>query len=203
MDDPSIEFVAVNDITDPRTLAHLLKYDSVHGTLKADVQAKDDQFVVNGKASEWNLCPACAQEQGASLLETHGFPLGPSPFQSLAELIARLAVEAATRQRRREPPPCPGCGLAHAEFLARGRFGCARCYDAFSPTAAALLQKIHGHDRHEGLPYGGPASASVSKNPPERETQTLQRQLKEAVEKEDFERAADLRDKIKHLRQKS
>src|SRR6266705_2791319 len=35
--DPGIEFVAVNDITDPKTLAHLLKYDSVLGTLDAKI----------------------------------------------------------------------------------------------------------------------------------------------------------------------
>jgi len=44
-----VEFVAVNDITDTKTLAHLLKYDSVHGTIDADVKAKDNALVVNGK----------------------------------------------------------------------------------------------------------------------------------------------------------
>ncbi len=47
--DPQLEFVAVNDLTDAKTLAHLLKYDSVHGTLKAEVTAKDDHLVVAGK----------------------------------------------------------------------------------------------------------------------------------------------------------
>ncbi len=44
-----IEFVAVNDLTDAKTLAHLLKYDSVHGRFKADVKAKDGALVVDGK----------------------------------------------------------------------------------------------------------------------------------------------------------
>jgi glyceraldehyde 3-phosphate dehydrogenase len=44
----AIEFVAVNDITDTRTLAHLLKYDSVHGRFKGTVEAKSDGIVVNG-----------------------------------------------------------------------------------------------------------------------------------------------------------
>jgi glyceraldehyde 3-phosphate dehydrogenase len=47
--DPDLEFVAVNDITDARTLAHLLKYDSVHGTLRADVRAGDGTIVVDGR----------------------------------------------------------------------------------------------------------------------------------------------------------
>jgi glyceraldehyde 3-phosphate dehydrogenase len=47
--DPEIEYVAVNDITDAKTLAHLLKYDTVLGTFKEDVQATEDAIVVNGK----------------------------------------------------------------------------------------------------------------------------------------------------------
>ncbi|GFO53889.1 glyceraldehyde-3-phosphate dehydrogenase [Geomonas sp. Red276] len=45
-----IEFVAINDLTDAKTLAHLLKYDSVHGTFPGEVVAKDDQIIVDGKA---------------------------------------------------------------------------------------------------------------------------------------------------------
>jgi glyceraldehyde 3-phosphate dehydrogenase len=46
--DKNIDFVAVNDITDARTLAHLLKYDSVLGNLDRDIQAKDDAISVDG-----------------------------------------------------------------------------------------------------------------------------------------------------------
>ncbi len=44
-----MDFVAVNDLTDARTLAHLLKYDSVHGPFPGEVQSKDDAIFVNGK----------------------------------------------------------------------------------------------------------------------------------------------------------
>ncbi len=49
MNQSDFEIVAVNDLTDAKTLAHLLKYDSVHGTFSADVSVKDDALVVNGK----------------------------------------------------------------------------------------------------------------------------------------------------------
>jgi glyceraldehyde 3-phosphate dehydrogenase len=45
----NIDLVAINDITDAKTLAHLLKYDSVHGRFNADVQVKDNSMIVNGK----------------------------------------------------------------------------------------------------------------------------------------------------------
>lgn len=44
-----IEFLALNDLTDPNTLAHLLKYDSVHGVLKAEVKVDQSNIIVNGK----------------------------------------------------------------------------------------------------------------------------------------------------------
>src|SRR5271169_1369000 len=49
LDNPNIEFVAANDLTDTKTLAHLLKYDSTLGTLHGDVKADGDSIVVNGK----------------------------------------------------------------------------------------------------------------------------------------------------------
>ena len=46
--DPALQYVAVNDLTDAQTLAYLLKYDSVHGTLKAHVEAREDRLLVDG-----------------------------------------------------------------------------------------------------------------------------------------------------------
>ena len=48
--DPAIEFVAVNDITDPHTLAHLLKYDSILGNLTHRVTYTEDSIAVEGKS---------------------------------------------------------------------------------------------------------------------------------------------------------
>ncbi len=45
----NIEIVGINDLTDAYTLAHLLKYDSVHGKFKGDVKAKEDAIEVDGK----------------------------------------------------------------------------------------------------------------------------------------------------------
>ncbi len=47
---PEIEFVAVNDLTTPATLAHLLKYDSILGNLPNEVSATEDSLIVDGKA---------------------------------------------------------------------------------------------------------------------------------------------------------
>jgi len=52
LNNETIEFVAINDLTDPSTLAHLLKYDSVHGILDADISSTEHSLVVNGKEIE-------------------------------------------------------------------------------------------------------------------------------------------------------
>ena len=45
-----IEFLALNDLTDPNTLAHLLKYDSVHGRIGAEVEVEGDSIVLSESA---------------------------------------------------------------------------------------------------------------------------------------------------------
>jgi glyceraldehyde 3-phosphate dehydrogenase len=49
LNNPGVEIVAVNDLTDVKTLAHLLKYDTTHGTLDAKVEVGEGSIIVNGK----------------------------------------------------------------------------------------------------------------------------------------------------------
>ena len=50
LNDPNIEFVAVNDLTDPKTLAHLLKYDSILGNLRHDISAGADCIRIDNRS---------------------------------------------------------------------------------------------------------------------------------------------------------
>ena len=49
LNDKNLEFVAVNDLTDPKTLAHLLKYDSILGNLPHNITAGADSISIDGK----------------------------------------------------------------------------------------------------------------------------------------------------------
>lgn len=49
INNPNIEIVAINDITDTTTLAHLLKYDSVHRAFKGEIKTEDKALIVNGQ----------------------------------------------------------------------------------------------------------------------------------------------------------
>ncbi|MCX6338907.1 MAG: type I glyceraldehyde-3-phosphate dehydrogenase [Candidatus Aureabacteria bacterium] len=72
-----VEVVGVNDLTDAPTLAHLLKYDSVHGRFRGTVELKDGAFVVNGRTiqvlSEKDPAALPWRELGVSIvLESSG-----------------------------------------------------------------------------------------------------------------------------------
>ena len=60
---PDIEFVAVNDLTTPATLAHLLKYDSILGNLKNEVSYGADSITVDGKTIKAQIWDTAGQER--------------------------------------------------------------------------------------------------------------------------------------------
>jgi hypothetical protein len=88
---PDIDFVAVNDITDTATLAHLLKYDSVHGRYDGDVSAKGDAIVVNGDSSRsWRrrIPPSCHGKISESIWCSN--PPAASPIVIRRRSISRV-----------------------------------------------------------------------------------------------------------------
>ena len=62
MANEKVEIIAINDLCDANTLAHLLKYDSTHGILSADIEVEDNALVVNG-----NKITICAEKDPAQL----------------------------------------------------------------------------------------------------------------------------------------
>ncbi|MFQ5925989.1 MAG: type I glyceraldehyde-3-phosphate dehydrogenase [Terriglobia bacterium] len=100
MDDRDIEFVAVNDITDPRTLAHLLKYDSVLGNLDADVGSARDCIRVNGRAIKVFKVKDPAQLDWKSVeaeivVESTGlFTKGPEAAKHLRDTVRKVIISA-------------------------------------------------------------------------------------------------------------
>jgi protein arginine kinase activator len=91
---------------------------------------------------------------------------------------------------------CGFCGLAFKDFRESGRLGCPHCYSTFETPLRALLRRIHGGTQHMGKVYLPP---DPSASEMEKRLETLRRKLQRAVETEDFERAARLRDEIRTL----
>jgi glyceraldehyde 3-phosphate dehydrogenase len=98
--DPAIEIVAVNDITDPRTLAHLLKYDSILGNLSNKVTYGDDSISVDGKTIKVFKVKDPAQLDWASVgaeivVESTGlFTSGPEARKHLRGPVKKVIISA-------------------------------------------------------------------------------------------------------------
>ena len=91
---------------------------------------------------------------------------------------------------------CPYCGTTPEDFRRTGRLGCSQCWAHFEEQLRALLRRIHGSTQHVGKLYLGDASEDEDR---EARLNQLKRRLQRAVEVEDFETAADLRDQIHDL----
>ena len=92
---------------------------------------------------------------------------------------------------------CAACGSTLRDFRESGRLGCAQCYESFETHLRDLLRRLHGSSQHVGERYGPPAGAGSAD--PRLQLLDLKEQLRRAVENENFELAAELRDRIKVL----
>ncbi|HEV2223412.1 MAG TPA: type I glyceraldehyde-3-phosphate dehydrogenase [Candidatus Acidoferrales bacterium] len=107
--DPSIEIVAINDITDAKTLAHLLKYDSIHGNLPNKIQASDDAIQVDGHAIHVSKVKDLAAVDWSStgaqiVVESSGvFNKGPEARKHIRGPVKKVLITA--------PATDPDCTL--------------------------------------------------------------------------------------------
>lgn len=145
--------------------------------------------VVNGERTEEDLCEECALQKG-------DLSVALAPLAPLHQLLAGLLQGAApVAPRTAQEVTCPSCGLRLSEFARTGMLGCADCYDTFAEALRPLVRRLQVSRRHNGkLPRR--AAQGLARR---RELTTLRDQLKAAVEKEEFERAAELRDRIRAL----
>ena len=162
---------------------------------KREAQVKFTQ-IVNNQKTTLALCTECAAARGF-----HS-PLEKAPFP-LAEILSGLAAANPTMDDTmiREDLVCPGCGLTFQDFARQGRFGCGECYSAFRTRLEAIMRKIHGSSLHRGqAPVQEQPSQNETPAIPVREEERLEAELHKAVDKEEFERAAEIRDKLKMIR---
>lgn len=137
-----------------------------------------------GAKSEHHLCDKCAMEQG--MLQAPK----PSAAEAIDNLLKKGKLPAAD-------VVCDNCGISFYEFRNQGVLGCPKDYDVFAEALRPLLDRAHGSKQHVGK---APRSmANTARRTRQQEIQKLKRQLKEAVGAEDYERAAELRDRIHTL----
>lgn len=163
---------------------------------KREAQVHFTQIVNNEKTS-LSLCRECAAARGF-----HS-PLDNMPFP-LADILSGMAENLPMAQTSQsEPgPSCPNCGLTFDVFTRQGRFGCGECYNTFRNRLELIMRKIHGASMHRGkTPVFDMESEESVEIQSIKEEERLKEELQKAIDAEDFERAAEIRDKLKTVRE--
>lgn len=138
------------------------------------------------KVQKVDLCEECSKTKGVN---------DPVGFE-LADLLLGLGASKEIEQASGGAEvKCGRCGFTQADFKKAGRLGCPECYKSFAEGLEGLLKTMHKGTRHVGkVPDALRQSRELSDR-----LKTLQKRLAKAVEDENFEQAAALRDEIKQM----
>jgi protein arginine kinase activator len=166
---------------------------------------------INGKQKTYRLCGDCEAEleKSGELKEIDtgkmfdGFDsFLENPFNEMHSLLASMFGDNDTKQlksadaKENTEKKCPACGTTFREFAENGMAGCPTCYETFADELKPTLGKVHGHTSHIGR---APARFK-EKLDAKKHIAELEAEQKEAVKNEDFEKAAQIRDELKELR---
>ncbi len=146
--------------------------------------------IADGMRSEMHICEQCAVEQDIAV-KSH-IPIN----ELLTNLLAVQPSDDELSGSLEQKLECPNCGLTLAQFRKKGLLGCPYDYEVFEKLLMPLIEKAHdGRTTHCGkLP--SKTSQSTKK---QMELLNLRQQLQAAVQSEDYEQAAKLRDKISQI----
>jgi protein arginine kinase activator len=143
----------------------------------------------DNKKQNMDLCDECAKAKGldddptAFLVPDADVMLGLGAAQEITQTTGGVDLK------------CPRCSFSQADFKKSGRLGCPECYQVFAEGLAGLLKTMHKGTHHTGKT---PEALRQSRDHAER-FKALNKKLAKAIELEDFEQAAKVRDELKDL----
>jgi protein arginine kinase activator len=144
--------------------------------------------IISGAVTELHLCRACYEAR-----EEQGTGASVSAIdKALSSLAAQAKQKAGTETGSVN---CPACGTSDDMLREKGRLGCSECYRVFAASLDPILSGVHGSTRHRGkLPRQAERNLDLKT-----ELRQLQEDLQGAINSENYEMAARLRDKIRQF----
>lgn len=142
-----------------------------------------------GYKKEINLCLFCLHEKGLNSSVVY--------FSDILGNIVKefITMDNADRKKSLELV-CDRCSMPFDRFFDTGLLGCPGCYDSFEFELKKILHRFHGSTKHI-------AGSSIRMSKPQlskiTDVKKLQTDLESAVKEENFEKAAELRDRLKLL----
>ncbi len=158
---------------------------------------------VNGNTKEYALCSACAEElkkkgefdiKIPSIFEDFDQPFMFNDFLGINDLLG-IPSNNGKMLKKAEKKRCTLCSSTFDDLVKSGKVGCAECYKVFADELKHSIESIHGKEKYTGrrpLKY-------KAKETKQDKIKLLKAEMKDAIKKQDFEKAAVLRDKIHDL----
>ena len=154
---------------------------------------------INGQKRSFALCDDCAREMkksGELAAADSVFDSAMLPFSSVADgFFGNLFGLGAPLDIKESKKLCPHCGASFDDFRKHGKAGCSKCYGTFADELRGTLRSIHGSAKHTGK---APLKAK-EKMSRENRLKALKDELRNAIQNEEFEKAAKLRDSIREI----
>ncbi|MFC2062187.1 UvrB/UvrC motif-containing protein [Elusimicrobiota bacterium] len=148
--------------------------------------------IENDNKVEYGLCEECASEIAPASIDFGGFQ--KDLLSSLSDMLVGFS-DLDKNEKIVEELKCPGCGALFIDFQETGRLGCSLCYKTFADKLMPLLNRLQGSIQHAGKsPVGIEQHGEIER---------LKMEIQTAIEKEEYERAAVIRDKIEELEKKA
>lgn len=142
--------------------------------------------IIDEQMTELHLCEECARAKSMEMEQQFG----------LSDLLAGLADLGKTLEEKEIARiECDNCGFTYEDFRKIGRLGCSQCYNYFKKYLGPFLKRIHGSSQHVGkMPIKLPKIEGGKL-----ELQELRYKLQQLIQREEFEEAAIVRDKIREV----
>ncbi len=147
--------------------------------------------IVNNQITEGHYCANCANQKSNSGIGHQNNPedllsslMNPGGILEAAAPLNNVTVVERT---------CECCGLTYQRFKETGKLGCPECYQTFKDSLRDLLRRMHGSVQHQGKN----PSHTIDLVQRDNKVRELRQQLQKAITREDYEKAAHLRDLIK------
>jgi protein arginine kinase activator len=144
---------------------------------------------INGKKQEVHLCKECAMHEKFMFIDD------TFSINALLSSLLDMGMDTPIKIEKLEGLKCSQCGQSFGEFRQTGKLGCDLCYHSYRDRLIPLLKRVQGNVQHSGkVPRRVWSSLRTKK-----EIDKLKEELERAVKAEEYERAADLRDRIKSI----
>ena len=137
-----------------------------------------------------HLCPDCAKQY----LQPEGEDVDAPKITGVLSDQLKLEQTAEELQEL-DARKCPICGISFLEFRQSGRLGCPHDYMFFGDELAPLLKSVHGANEHTGKRPQNGAYDTESQT----ELIRLRSEMKLAVSEENYEKAQEIRDRIRSI----